>query len=142
MLALFDSNYQLFNGEPLRTVHNGKTGGADDKLLFIRNDDSTCYYTDIIVSYDNSQLDDYGEFGSTGWSFKLLHGSRRPTEAEWDSVRSGESISIGDIGSTVAADTYTFHPFWIRAYCPGNSPAQIREGQAVRVWFDERKVGT
>lgn len=122
-------------------MHDGRTGGADDKIIYIRNNDPANYYTDIVVSYENNQLDDYGETGSTEWSVKFLKGSRRPTEAEWDSVRSGESITLEDIGSTVAADTYTFHPFWVRVYCPGNAPAQVREGQSIRVWFNEHKVG-
>lgn len=141
MLAFYDEDFALFNGNPLRTVHNGKPGGADDKLLFIRNNDESNYYTDIVVSYENLNADDYGEVGSTGWAVKFLYGTRRPTEEEWDSVRGGQSIGIPDIGSSSAADTYTYHPIWVRVYCPGEAPAQIREGQTIRVWFNEKLVG-
>lgn len=141
MLAFYDEDYQVFNGEPLRTVHNGKPGGASEKLVFIRNDDPANYYTDLVVTYENDVQDDYGVLGSTGWSVKFLYGRRQPTEEEWDSVTAGQSIVLPNIGSTSAADTYTFHPIWIRVYCPGNAPAQIREGQSIRVYFDEKKVG-
>jgi hypothetical protein len=141
MLAFYDEDYQVFNGEPLRTVHNGKSGGASAKLVFIRNDDPANYYTDLVVTYENNVQDDYGVLGSTGWSVKFLYGRRQPTEEEWDSVTVGQSIVLPNIGSTSAADTYTFHPIWIRVYCPGNAPAQIREGQSIRVYFDEKKVG-
>lgn len=141
MLAYYNEDYEVFNGNPLRTVHNGKPGGASEKLIFIRNDDSANYYTDLVASYINDLQDDYGSIGSTGWSVKILYGRRQPTEEEWDTVQNGQSIALPDIGSTLAADTYTFHPLWIRVYCPGAAPAQIREGQTLRVYFNEKKVG-
>lgn len=141
MLAFYDEDYQVFNGNPLRTVHNGKPGGPSEKLIYIRNGDATNYYSSVIVTYDNTLQDDYGVAGSSGWSVKFLYGRRQPTEEEWDTVSAGQSIVLPDIGSKLAADTYTYHPVWIRVYCPGNAPAQIREGQKIRVYFDENKVG-
>ena len=141
MLAFYDENYEVFSSDPLRTVHNGFPGGADDKLIFIRNNDSSNYYTDLVVSYTNSTSDDYGLQGSTGWAVKFLYGRRQPTEQEWDNVRAGQSIALPAIGNTLAADTYTYHPIWVRVYCPGGSAAQIREGQTIQVFFSEKKVG-
>lgn len=141
MLNIYDREHNLFNGNPLRTVHNGKPGGSDEKIICLRNDDATNYYTDLVVSYSNTLQNDYGSNGSTGWSVKFLYGSRQPTEEEWDAVSAGQSIAIPDIGTTLAADTYTYHPIWVRVYCPGNSPAQIREGQKVQIFYNEKKVG-
>lgn len=141
MLTYYDKDYNVFNGNPLRTVHNGFPGGSCEKLIFIRNEDPANYYTDIVVTYINSVADDYGSLGSTGWSVKFLYGSRPPTEEEWDSVKPGQSIAIPNIGNTLAADTYTYHPIWVRVYCPGQAPAQIREGQTIRIFFNEKKVG-
>lgn len=141
MIQLYDSNQELFNGNPLRTIHNGKTGGAFEAKLFLRNTDSTTYYTDIVVQYQDGNQDDYGQFGSTGWSVKFLSGSRQPTEEEWDSINPGESITIDDIGSTYAANTFTYFPFWVRVYCPGNTTAQIRELQKILIFYNEHKVG-
>lgn len=141
MLAFHNQDYNLFNGDPLRTVHNGQPGGACEKLIFIRNDDSSNYYTDMVLSYENNIADDYGVLGSTGWSVKFLYGRRQPTEEEWDVVTADSAIRIPDIGNSLAADTSTFHPVWIRVYCPGGSPAQIREGQRIKLSFSEKKVG-
>lgn len=141
MLVFYDEDYQVFNSAPLRTVHNGKPGGADEKLLFIRNDDPTSYFTSVVVSYVNGTADDYGSFGSTGWSLKFLTGRRQPTEEEWDSIQAGDSIALPDIGTSLAADTYTFFPFWVRVYCPGGTPAHTRIGQEIYVYFNEEKVG-
>jgi hypothetical protein len=69
MLAYYDEDYQVFNGNPLRTVHNGKPGGPSEKLIYIRNGDATNYYSNVIVTYDNTLQDDYGVAGSSGYCF-------------------------------------------------------------------------
>ena len=70
-----------------------------------------------------------------------MYGTRRPTEAEWDLVRSGDGIKIPDIGSTEAADTFTNHPVWTRIYCPALEPADIRENMQLKITYYARKVG-
>lgn len=140
MLAVYDENYDVLSGNPLRTIHNGKTGGAYEKVLFIRNDDDTNYYTNVTVTYTNSLMEDFGAAGSSGWSVKFLPGRRQPTEEEWDTVSAGQSIVLPDIGSILASDTYTYYPFWVRVYCPGDTAAQIRTGQTIKIYFEENKV--
>jgi hypothetical protein len=126
---------------PHRTFSDGRLGGAHEQIFYLRNDDPTCYYVDLSIGYEQDLYNDSGEFGDTGWGVKYLYGERRPTEAEWDEVRSGEPLALPNIGSTLAADTYTFHPIWIRVYCPGGVAAQIRENQRIRIQFYEKKVG-
>ena len=151
-LRFFDEDKNVFAGLPVlstettrqgpaRTFSDGRLGGAHEQITYLRNDDPSTYYTDLVLSYHQDLYSDTGEFGNTGWGVKYLYGERRPTEAEWDEVRSGEPLSIPDIGTTLAADTYTFHPIWIRVYCPGNIAAQIRENQRVKLSFYEKKVG-
>ena len=127
---------------PHRTFSDGRLGGAHEQVVYVRNDDAANYYTNIVVSYEQDSYDDYGEFGATGWGVKYIYGERRPTEAEWDAVSSGASLSLADIGDTTAADTTTYHPVWIRVYCPGGVAAHIRENQRLRISFYERLVGT
>jgi len=126
---------------PHRTFSDGRLGGAHEQLVYLRNDNPSTYYTDLTLSYEQDIYNDSGEFGDTGWGIKYLYGERRPTEAEWDEIRSGEPLVLPDIGSTLAADTYTFHPIWMRVYCPGGQAAQLRENQRVRLSFYEKKVG-
>ena len=140
-LAFYDSTKTLFSGSPLKTSHNGRLGGADEKLIYIRNDDGTRYYTNITLTQSNDALDDSGEFGTTGWGVKFIYGERRPTEREWDDVPSSNTVNIPDIGSTSAADTSTYHPIWVRVYCPGGEPEQERDNQNIDVSFYERLVG-
>ena len=141
MIKFYDEEYELFGIEPLRSNHNGKPGGPDEKIIYIRNDDPSKFYSNLIVSYENESAEDYGIDGSTGWSVKFLYGSRKPSEKEWDSVSAGQSISLPDIGSSEVADTTTYHPIWIRVYCPGDSAVQRRLGQKIRLYFSENNVG-
>lgn len=139
MLSLYDSEFDLFTSS-LKTVHNGKVGGADEKLVYIKNDDATKYYTDITISYDHELSDGYGINGTTGWSVKLSRGSRQPTEQEWANITSGQSITVEDIGTESEGNDSEYRGFWIRIYCPGNSPAQNRTAQRINVVYKEGVV--
>lgn len=141
-LNLYDENKVLFGDDDvLRTFHNGFLGGSLEKKFYIRNDDPTRYYTNLNLTYTVTNYDDLGEFGTTGWSVKFIEGERRPTESNWDSVRSGEPLALADIGSTEAADTHTYRPIWVRVFCPGGEEAQIRENQLIQIQGMIRLVG-
>jgi hypothetical protein len=145
-LAFYNSEQDIFSKVddvfgPQRTFHDGHLGGVYEDIVYVRNDDPTKWYTNITMILELSAYGDIGEFGTTGWSVKFLYGQRRPTEAEWDLVRSGDAIAIPDIGEQPAADTSTYHPIWFRVFCPGGDPAQIRENQMLRLLYFKRNVG-
>lgn len=152
-LKLYDENKDVMSSLPVRddsedsrfgparTHYDGRLGGGHEFITYIRNDDSGTYYTNLVLSYESELYGDTGEFGDSGWGVKYMYGERRPTEAEWDEVRSGEPVALPDIGSTLAADTYTYHPIWVRIYCPGDTASQLRENQRLRIYYYERKVG-
>ncbi|MBM88225.1 MAG: hypothetical protein CMQ41_07575 [Gammaproteobacteria bacterium] len=141
-LQILNADYESFENDPLRSFHNGHTGGSHEQLLFVRNQNPSKYYTNIVLSpvvigvYDDTE----GEFGTSGWGIKLLYGKRRPTEAEWDMVKSGAGIKIPNIGSSEAADTFTNHPVWVRIFCPGGEPAQIRENMQLHITYYTKEV--
>jgi hypothetical protein len=142
-LQLFDQDLSLITVlNPLRSSHDGHKGEAHEQVVYVRNLDAAKYYTTIALQPENiGAYDDSGEFGTTGWSVKLLYGSRQPTEAEWDGAIASAIISLPDIGSTEAADTFTNHPVWVRVYCPGSEPVQIRENVQLKLRYFERNVG-
>ena len=140
-LAFYDDTKTLFSTDPLRTFHDGHLGGSQEHLIYIRNDDVAEYYTSLSVHLSVSSYEDLGPFGTTGWGVKFIYGERRPTEDEWDQVRAGDSITIPDIGSTALADTFTYHPIWVRVVCPGAESAQIRSNQTIKVLYFDRMVG-
>lgn len=141
-LGFYDSDKIAFGTTgKLRSFHDGFKGQTMEQIIYIRNDDVSRYYTNILVNYESEVYQDLGPFGTTGWGMKLMYGERRPTEAEWDLVRSIDPLSIPDIGSTDLADTNTYHPVWVRIICPGGEPAQIRESQQLTLAYFERVVG-
>lgn len=141
-LSFYNSSKVAFGEtDVLRSFHDGHLGASWEDLIYIRNDDSARYFTNLVLRYTATNYDDYGEFGSTGWGVKFMYGQRRPTEAEWDLVRSGDPLVLPDIGDTSAADTHTYHPIWVRVICPGGQAAQIREGQTITLGKLEKLVG-
>jgi hypothetical protein len=146
-IGLYDSEQvQLsMNGsgqviDPLRTVHDGKKGGAHDTLLHVRNDNAGLWYHDIVVEYEADVGIDAGPLGNTGWAIKFIAGTRQPTEREWEQAVPGGQISLANLGAAGDPDTTTYLPFWARVYCPGGTPAQLRVGQLVRVSYIEEPV--
>lgn len=140
-LAFYDSSQTAFGTDILRSFHDGHLGELWEDVIYLRNDSASRYYTNLVLSYTVDSYQDFGEFGTTGWGIKFMYGQRQPTEAEWDLVRSGDPLTIPDIGTTLQADTFTYHPIWVRIICPGEQSAQIRENQRVNLGFLERLVG-
>jgi hypothetical protein len=141
-LRFYDSDQNLYSSTDFfRSVVDGHVGGIYEEVFYLRNDDATRYFTNIIVSYLSDVYSMNGPDGDSGWGIKFMYGERRPTEAEWDLVRAGDPIQIPNIGSTEAEDTSTYHPIWVRIYCPGNQTAQNRGSQTIRVSYLERVVG-
>ena len=133
-LQIFNSNYESFEENPLRSFHNGHVGDSHDQLIFVRNQNPAKWFTNIrLQPVMIGGYKDLGEFGDTGFGCKLLFGRRPPTEEEWDFVMSNSAIYLPDIGSCEAADTFTNHPVWVRLYCPGGTPAQIRESMQLNL---------
>lgn len=141
-LTYFDENKEPYGlNDSARTHHDGHLGGAYEKLIYIRNDDASRYYTNISVAVVSTNQDNYGEYGDSGWSIKLAFGERRLTEAEWHLVMPGEPLSLPDIGSTEAGNTHQYFPIWIRTYCPGGTPASFRKHQSIQTSYNEKLVG-
>jgi len=127
--------------DPLRSFHHGPMGSVHEEIVYIHNTDSSKYYSNVLLTFEVTDYDDWGELGATGWGVKLMYGERRPTEAEWNLVRSGEGIQLPDIGESWSADTGTYHPVWIRIVSPANEVAQIRSGQQLKLTALEHPVG-
>lgn len=141
-LKLYNSEQEEFTGSTkFRPVIDGHLGGVHEEKIYVRNDNASLYYVGVMVSLITSAYDGAGENGYSGIGFKFIYGERRPTEAEWDEAISGESIYLPDIGTTAAADTYTYHPVWVRVYVPGNTSASVIENFIIRVYYFSKVVG-
>lgn len=140
-LAFYDEDQAVNTGQPLRAVINGHVGGAHEEVIYIRNDDVTKWYTNLAIGVSSTLYDSLGELGPSGISWKFMYGERRPTEAEWSSLLSGEPLQLPDIGTHDLADTSTFHPVWVRVYLPGNYSANIIDNYTINLTYLPRVVG-
>lgn len=128
---------------PLATVHDGKTGDFVSTQLFIRNDDATKWYSNIVVvPYDLTSIVDKNDvdYKSSGWGVKLSQGADEPTLAAWGDIDWGDYVNMGNAGAEANADTTTYFPFWYLITCPPNTDAQIKNNITIRVEYTENAV--
>ena len=142
-LIFYDEKYESINEDPLRSFHDGHSGGIHEQIFYIRNKDPSRFYKNLTITpKSRGAYNDSGELGNTGWSIKLIYGQRRPTEEEWGLLTSGEGIILPDIGTIEGADTFTNHPVWTRIFCPGSTQAHIKENMYLEISYYEEKVRT
>ena len=144
-LAIYDSDRIKIAdfSNTILSSHNGTLGEAVDVLLYLRNDNSSYYYTSVSISFQDSDMtnnDLLGPAGS-GWGVKVSAGSRRPTLREWDTIAYDNTDTISTIGTTVAADTSGYYPFWVRVVVPGSIAAQVKTDLSLVVAATERLIG-
>jgi hypothetical protein len=125
---------------PIQTTHNGREGEIVEKLLFLRNDDATKYYTNITIDPTDSDSDDDTVLTDTGWGVRVNDGSLQPSEAQWQSVTPGDPINMVDIGVTTMADTTTYFPFYYRIEVPRNSRVQTKTDISLTIQAVENVV--
>ena len=128
---------------PVNTSHDGKLGTVETKLLYLRNDDSAKYYTNIVIlPVDLEIVGGYSDISyvETGWGVKLSAGGIEPSSGEWGNIDWGDSITMEDIGSVLAGDTTTFYPFWYMISSPPNVSAQTKKDLVLQTNYTENAV--
>jgi hypothetical protein len=128
---------------PVTTTHNGKNGTINKVLLYLKNDDVTKWYSNIVVTpRDLVDANPYGDviYSETGWGVKLAEGGGQVTEAEWEDIDWGASISLDNIGSESAGDIATYVPFWYYISSPPNAPAETKLDIVLNVAYKENTV--
>ena len=128
---------------PLPTTHDGKTGDEQTIQCYLRNDDVTKWFSNIVIRpVDLTDANPYGDtiFTETGWGVKLSKGAEEPTKGEWEDIDYADSITMDDIGSDSGADTATYFPFWYLITCPPNTNAVIKTDVVLNVAYTENAV--
>lgn len=140
-LIFLDEGMNELNGKPIRTRHNGSTGGSNESMFFIRNRKEDVFYRNVFLTplFDNDYYE-YEDFETSRWSVKLHYGTVQPSENEWDQIESGQYLKMPDIGTIEGSDTFTNYPIWIRIYCPGLTEAQIKKNIGIQLEYKEEKV--
>jgi len=128
---------------PLVSIHDGKTGDEQTIQLYIRNDDSANWFSNIIVRpIDLIDANPYGDIihTETGWGVKLSAGAEEPTSGEWEDIDWGVSVNMPNIGTDSGADVATYNPFWYLITCPPNTDAKVKTDIVLNVSFTENSV--
>jgi hypothetical protein len=121
---------------PFTTVHDGKTGDTKTNQLYVRNDDNSEWFSNIVITPDDGET----VYTETGWGVKLSAGADEPTKGQWDDIAWGRAINMPDVGLDSVADIATYYPFWILVTCPPNTDAQIKTDIRLRVDWTENSI--
>jgi len=129
--------------EPLTSIHDGKKGSVITRQLYVRNDDSALWYSNVIVQpLDLVDADPYGDtaYNETGWGIKMSESISEPSIQEWEDINWGLSITLDDFGSDSGSDTTTYVPFWYYETCPPNEDAQVKTDIVINVSYTENAI--
>lgn len=110
--------------KPFSVSFDGRSGGAKEVKLYLRNDDSLFYYTDIELTLEDNASESHIDGEATGFTWKLSPGDLKPTKNDWTHITAGTEIEFSDLGSGGSPAISTYLPFWIRIEVPPNTSVQ------------------
>lgn len=128
---------------PLSTLHDGNKSTKKVVQLFLRNDESTKWYSNIkLLPYDLVDANPYGDvaYDETGWGVKLSSEITEPTTGEWEDINWGEEISMSNVGSDSLGDITTYSPFYYLITSPPNLDAQNKIDIVIDLYYTENAV--
>lgn len=123
---------------PLLVSLDGKIGGVFQKQLFVRNDNSTLWYSLTTLTAVNNITP--ALINSPGYSWKLSAGGTQPTDEQWAAITGGNTISLPNLGTASLANTSTYLPFWLRVEIPRNVPVQTILDTTLNITTDENLI--
>lgn len=120
-LALYskpDADFIFSSLNPFRVTFHGRTGGSQDHLIFVRNDDILRSYKDINIEAVDTVVPSYVDGTTSGYEWKLATKLTPLTFEEWVLIAPANTLSLPDIGSKTISDIKTFLPVWIHVKIP------------------------
>lgn len=119
------------------------------KKLFLRNDDVTKWYEDIVITPKTTIG---GAITGLGLRVKLLSGHTKPTEADWAAAQVNDDATLQsplaggprntrlpEIGSAGGADTQ-YYPFWIWVQASPSLPVDNDTNLSLSVSYTENVI--
>lgn len=154
-MALFVYEYDTDNSEfleisrnglqtkPIQTTHNGTDGQTVEQKLFLRNDDSGFYYTNVRLSPVPARKVRVGDinYPEAFIGFKIILKDEQPTESEWLAVESGNEVAFEDIGDTSNSNN-SYTPFWIQVQISPGTRVQTINDVTLHLNAEENAVGS
>lgn len=101
---------------------NSSSGGSLAKKFYLKNSDENAFYSGISLKTSPDNL--VGPNNIKKFKFKLLNQDAQPTDANWNSIETGNTITFSDVGTEEAADL-TYHPFWLQITIPPKNPLAV-----------------
>lgn len=95
----------------LMVAHNRRVLTPVVRTLYIRNEDTSLWYSNVSIYATSTGVDIYSGAGLFG--MKFYYGSIEPTERVWSGISYNAPARIPTIGAAGAADT-SFKPFYVR----------------------------
>jgi hypothetical protein len=136
-----DLNTIFSTTSPFTLTFDGKTGGSLEKCVYLRNDDTTKWYSSIQVEVVDNSGNDITDGTRLGWEWRLKESNLPLMIDEWDEITPGNTLSIvSSLGSSIKTDTVTFLPIWIRVMIPGNQRIQVIDNVVFRIMATESLI--
>jgi len=113
----------------LRSYHNSGSHTVIVKRLFIRNNDLSKYYENVIVSLTGQDVasssgEPYYQQAEQPFVVKLHKGWLQPDSITWMNKAEFNSITYDNLGTRNNPDV-RFYPFWIAIECYGYDTTKI-----------------
>lgn len=127
---------------PFTVTFDGRSGGALSRKLYIRNDESTKWYDNIIVQPIDSGSPSIIDSTTDGYSWKLFYGDDNPPTEQWIRITAANQIQLNTrIGDPeLPGDIVTYLPFWIRVSVPRNQAVTTITRVVLRVTATEHLI--
>jgi hypothetical protein len=99
-------NAKIDSDSPLTLTFDGRVPAAQQRLVYLRNDDVAKWYNDVHLSIPSPMA-------NIVWKFKESDFS--PSEEAWALIAANNTLSLTEsVGSMGNPNTDTFFPVWIR----------------------------
>jgi hypothetical protein len=126
---------------PFTLTFDGKTGGSLEKCVYLRNDDTTKWYSVIQIEVVDNSGNDITDGTRPGWEWRLKESNLPLMVDEWNEIVPGNTLSIvSSLGSSIKADTVTYLPIWVRVMVPGNQRIQVIDNVVFHITATEHLI--
>jgi hypothetical protein len=135
-------NSQYNEDRPFSVTFDGRVGGAQDLCVYIRNDDSTRWYDNIVLTLVDGAAPNIITGVNVGWDWRMMEKSLPPLHEEWGSSLGIDHLHLSaDLGSNSLGDVVTYLPIWVRITIPDDQPIQVINDVVLQISATEHLVG-
>jgi len=136
-----DASALLTDKNPFTVTFDGRKGGIINRLLFVRNDNSATWYSNIQVQPIDLSGENIVDGSKLEFHWKLLEKDIVPALEEWKSVLPGNQLTLSsNLGSSTLGDIVTFLPFWVQVKIPERQKVSTIKDVVFRVTATESLV--